>query len=72
MFSKAVAVALDQSEFEEQQSECIACVRMVELLQEKISAASDRDTVVWFLTTAPDTWSISKTVEKCLKLPNML
>ena len=31
MFSKAVAVALEEPEFEEQQSECMACVRLVEL-----------------------------------------
>ena len=46
MFSKAVAVALEEPELEEQQPECMACVRLVELLQEKISATSDRDTVV--------------------------
>ena len=41
----------------------MACVRLVKLLQEKISATSDRDEVVQCLTIVPDTWSISKTAE---------
>ena len=61
-FTKTITIALDEPVLD-QDSECLNCSQMVELIKEELSITKERPGIICLLTIVPNDFTISKTIE---------